>query len=267
MIKQRRSSGFTLTEMLVVIAIIAILAAILFAVFRGAKEKGRQGKCIGGLVQIQQKVHEFKQLKARYPQYLVAQFTTFPPTVRTINGKQVYEVAALSDLYPDFLSSADPFLCPNDQERANMQSPPYVENPVAEVVVLGDPTNRIYKTLIYSSYAGPVPGSNAYWNYYGYQVGNVDGVQVDPTNAAQVNAYITAMNQVGLTNRNKWPRLANRQAPDYTVITHCRHHRIQTSGTGSATDTVANDLVVRLDGKSSTNLKFMSYNWTTQPEQ
>jgi prepilin-type N-terminal cleavage/methylation domain-containing protein len=266
MMKQRRSGGFTLTEILVVIAIIAILAAILFAVFRGTKEKGRQGKCISNLQQIQQKVHEFKQLKARYPQFLVAQFTTFPPTVRTINGRQVYEVAALSDLYPDFLSSVDPFLCPNDGVLDPITGQPYANNATAEVVVRGDPTNRIYKTLIYSSYAGPVPGSNEYWNYNGYQVGNVDGVQVDPTNAAQVNAYITAMNQAGLTNRNKWPRLANRQAPDYTIITHCRHHRLQTSS-GNTPDSASNDMVIRLSGHSSTNVKFMSFNWTAQPEQ
>lgn len=48
----RRRSGFTLIELLVVIAIIAILAAILFPIFAGAKERGRQAKCMNNLRQL-----------------------------------------------------------------------------------------------------------------------------------------------------------------------------------------------------------------------
>jgi prepilin-type N-terminal cleavage/methylation domain-containing protein len=48
----RHQSGFTLIEMLVVIAVIAILAAILFPVFAQAREKARQASCISNLKQI-----------------------------------------------------------------------------------------------------------------------------------------------------------------------------------------------------------------------
>src|SRR5512144_1088189 len=44
--------GFTLIEVLVVIAIIAILAAILFPVFAQAREKARQTVCASNLKQI-----------------------------------------------------------------------------------------------------------------------------------------------------------------------------------------------------------------------
>jgi len=47
-----KSSGFTLIEMLVVIAIIAVLAAILFPVFGRAREKSRQTVCLANLGQI-----------------------------------------------------------------------------------------------------------------------------------------------------------------------------------------------------------------------
>jgi len=41
--------GFTLTEMLVVIAVIAILMALLFPVYSIAREKARQNACLTNL--------------------------------------------------------------------------------------------------------------------------------------------------------------------------------------------------------------------------
>ncbi|HIE53501.1 MAG TPA: DUF1559 domain-containing protein [Armatimonadetes bacterium] len=45
-------AGFTLVEMLVVIAIVAILAAILFPVFAQAREKARAARCVSNLRQL-----------------------------------------------------------------------------------------------------------------------------------------------------------------------------------------------------------------------
>jgi prepilin-type N-terminal cleavage/methylation domain-containing protein/prepilin-type processing-associated H-X9-DG protein len=47
-----RRSGFTLVELLVALAIIAVLAAMLFPVFSRAREKARQGSCMSNLRQI-----------------------------------------------------------------------------------------------------------------------------------------------------------------------------------------------------------------------
>ena len=47
-----RRAGFTLIEMLVVIAIIAVLAAMLFPVFARARAKARSTRCVANLKQI-----------------------------------------------------------------------------------------------------------------------------------------------------------------------------------------------------------------------
>jgi prepilin-type processing-associated H-X9-DG protein/prepilin-type N-terminal cleavage/methylation domain-containing protein len=53
--------GFSLTELLVVIGIIAIVAAILFPVFARAREKARQAICLSNLRQIGQAFHLYDQ--------------------------------------------------------------------------------------------------------------------------------------------------------------------------------------------------------------
>ena len=52
----RKREGFTLVELLVVITIIIILAAILFPVFARAREKAMQTKCINNLKQMGQAI-------------------------------------------------------------------------------------------------------------------------------------------------------------------------------------------------------------------
>ncbi len=49
---KRLRCGFTLIEMLVVLAIFALLAAVLFPVFSHVREKGRQAACVSNLHQL-----------------------------------------------------------------------------------------------------------------------------------------------------------------------------------------------------------------------
>jgi prepilin-type N-terminal cleavage/methylation domain-containing protein len=57
----RRKHGFTLLELLVVISIIAILAAILFPVFAQARERARASSCASNLQQLGLALHLYAQ--------------------------------------------------------------------------------------------------------------------------------------------------------------------------------------------------------------
>lgn len=56
---KRKLLGFTLTELLIVIAIIAVLTAILFPVFLSVRAKGRQTVCISNLRQLGMAVFQY----------------------------------------------------------------------------------------------------------------------------------------------------------------------------------------------------------------
>lgn len=66
----RPERAFTLVELLVVIAVIAILAAILFPIFGTVREKTRQATCMSNLMQLTQATRQFHLDRDRYPEHL-----------------------------------------------------------------------------------------------------------------------------------------------------------------------------------------------------
>src|SRR6202142_1482802 len=64
-----RLSGFTLVELLVVITIIGMLAALLLPAVNSAREAGRQGVCTNNQRSLAQGVQQFVQAKGYYPGY------------------------------------------------------------------------------------------------------------------------------------------------------------------------------------------------------
>src|SRR5256885_4185391 len=90
----RRENGFTLVETLVVIAIISVLAAILFPVFAAARAAARRTVCISQLRQIGMAMLMYKQ-----------DWEQFPLRVSLVNDAYVKDPRI--------------FVCPNDPNKGH----------------------------------------------------------------------------------------------------------------------------------------------------
>lgn len=101
--------GFTLIEILVVIAVIAILAAILFPVFAKAREKARQASCAS----------DEKQLGLAFLQYAQDNDETLP----TGGGSGNFVGAGWGGQIFPYVKSAGVYRCPDD---ATPVTPPEV---------------------------------------------------------------------------------------------------------------------------------------------
>jgi len=92
-----KKRGFTLIEMLVVVGILAVLAAVLFPVFASVRENGRRAACQSNL----------KQIGLAMQQYLQDNDHRYPPT--NIEFPRPYPLLA-------YVGDSRVFLCPDISE-------------------------------------------------------------------------------------------------------------------------------------------------------
>lgn len=143
--------GFTLVELLTVIAIIAILTAIILPVFSAVKENARRTACISNMQQMYQAIRQYELDNRKYPDFLLGPalqangnqcatntyggtITGIPMTSGTactmqqaagqgLLGGQYLDPADNSKLwmyagglYPEYIKSLETFHCPNNTE-------------------------------------------------------------------------------------------------------------------------------------------------------
>jgi prepilin-type N-terminal cleavage/methylation domain-containing protein len=231
-----RREGFTLIEMLVVIGIIAVLAAIILPVYMAAQEKARQGNCLSNMHAIANAIKIAYQDEKSYP-------------VEPYVDGQGYWQGGVSALYPDYLTAAKSLACPDDQSVTYSDTNPGSHNPAA------------WK---YSSYNYFDANNDGTWDaltFNRWGLGEADDPDGDGMgNAGTVNvpeglpSGVSGGWNQGLTaawaqyatirTKAKWPGLANNTAPDNTIICVCRHHE------GFGNGVKRPEIVVRVGGNA-----------------
>lgn len=109
----KRTGGYTLIELLIVVAILAILAAILVPAFAQTREKARQSVCASNLHQLGAALLMYAQdYEETAPNAQWIGPEAFPPNWSFGRSSR--------DLLEPYVKSAGAFVCPSDTELAQM---------------------------------------------------------------------------------------------------------------------------------------------------
>ena len=239
----RRRDGYTLMELLTVIAIIGVLAALIFPVAAGAKRKARSAQCMNNMYQIFTAIKQFQLDEHRYPEFIAGpvQFDAGGGMI-AYTGTEIIPIdkntgmmggstngnGRVVSLYPEYISSLGTLRCPfrdlNGDSRTYTTGvagdPPLpvpediVEDPMFTVLSGMTMVDSIRKTGVngqalyvykYSSYDyQKPPGSSIHEVHYSLVWKDGKDPIVDPN----------------ITRQLKW-----RTPDETTVITWCSHHR------------------------------------------
>jgi prepilin-type N-terminal cleavage/methylation domain-containing protein len=108
---RRSTEGFSLVELLVVIAVIAILAAIIFPVFSSVQEKARQGTVMSNYSRISKALAQYELDNNRPPSVLFA----YGASGQTMNSvKSAFHSSNPPGLFPNYINDPAVFTDPDN---------------------------------------------------------------------------------------------------------------------------------------------------------
>jgi type II secretory pathway pseudopilin PulG len=242
-----------LIELLVVIGIIAVLAAIVIPVYARAQEKGRQATCISNMHAIGVAIRIYQLDNKGYP----------------VDYQPLIGDGGVSALYTrDYLSSNRSLRCPNDSTTVAdyVSRYQYLLASADRAAFSTLWTTSQYFTQHYSTYnclhtaytvtgnpSGATPPSAPYqlYNRFGYNGNGLSHLSLANADADVGRTYLsTSIKFVGLYNN--W-------APDETIVTHCPYHR-DYFGRPAAYQ----DVIVRVGGDAGLE-QIAIKDWINQP--
>lgn len=171
--------AFTLVELLVVVAIIALLAAIMFPVFANAREKARQSTCASNL----------RQLATAMTMYSHDNDEVYPWTDHYAGvPSPTYGYYWQALIYP-YVNSSQVYLCPTSDQNADGYNPrmdqPVFDKATYSINVLafpddiGTPASSIPQPsrliMLGDSDAGPIGPPHYLFRFYMYSTGRHSG--------------------------------------------------------------------------------------------
>ncbi len=219
--------GFTLLELLIVIATIVVLAAIIFPMARAATDSANRSACVSNLHQIAQLMEAYKQDYATYPA---------PSGPIGLHGIPQEGITALA--LTDASMAANDFWCPVD---------PY-ESRFGRAAAPAPQRDRRDSTYSYG------------YNYYGLVAGT-DGLPFALTSADAAKFFFDsgdpswdlqlidmttdASGNVAYRPRALFQGVWNTLAPPDTVITYCLNHPTARPKTLPVVTTAGAALIIR----------------------
>lgn len=234
--KQHRAGerGFTMVELLTVIAIIAILAALLFPVMAKARDQARQSGCMTNIHTMIQALKMYKDDWRVYPDALYGiQYSGGPYQNR---------------LYPNYVKDRKTFNCPNSPVR--LPQDPNPSGTTVTVPPLVTPVNRMpgtaalnYGVAQFSSYDFQYRNDASY--------GNTSGI-------AELH-YTKKWTTTMLSLSDDPRQLVYREPPDATVVTWCLYHSSPDAAGNPAPNSLA--VVGFLSGRVQTIPAAATSNW------
>lgn len=208
--------GFSLVELLTVIAIIAILASIIFPVMGMVGNKARMNKCLTQLHEIGVAVQMFKQDNRQYPDMLFIPVQTTDGNLPAADGSNVIPCdqvqkdnsgLGLTGLFPEYVRSFKLYHCP-------------VSKKISTSEIADDPSFGV-PIYTYNSYDSYTPPSVTPQRHYS------KGWAPTP---ASVSTYPVTEESDARKAHDYERQLKFRTPPDDTVITWCSWHQIASGG-------------------------------------
>ncbi len=223
-----RRSGFSLVELLTVIAIIAILAAIIFPVMSLVKDRARQNQCMTNIKQIGMALNLFKTDNRCYPAALVP--AVQDPDAAPGTYLPFDRAKSAAGLYPEYLKGGFTiFHCPTSKDT---------DKTVVIPTIVGHP-GHVYQ---YNSYEGIVFKGVFEQHYtleWAAKVSDVASITADPADGKPNPDAVDYERQLKFRN-----------PPEDTVVTWCSWHEVRDATPGAPPRGKA--IVLFLGGEAAT---------------
>lgn len=109
---RRSIEGFSLVELLVVIAVIAILAAIIFPVFSSAQEKARQGTVMSNYSRVSKALAQYELDNGNHSPKVLFAYGVAGQSMDSV--KSTFHTANPPGLYPNYINDPTVFTDPDN---------------------------------------------------------------------------------------------------------------------------------------------------------